>query len=112
MHYGQNTRGQIAMVWSCDTKRGLKVQKKMNEKNHDSRGQRTPQSRTTEEAMGRHRTARHEVSPIKERAHWRSKEVERKDPSVRPFPWEELIQAGRRYIYDQEWKHNHIFSFV
>jgi len=42
----------------------------MNEKNNESRGQRTPQSRTTEEAMGRHRTARHEVSPIKERAHW------------------------------------------
>ena len=57
------------MVWSCDTKRGLKVQKKMNEKNHDSRGQRTPQLKTTEEAMARHLTARHEVSPIKERTY-------------------------------------------
>jgi len=37
--------------------------------NYDSRGRRTPQSRTTEEAMGRHHTARHEVSPIKERAY-------------------------------------------
>ena len=30
---------------------------------------RTPQLRTTEEAIGRHHTARHEVSPIKERAY-------------------------------------------
>ena len=35
----------------------------------------------TEEAMGRHHTARHEVSPIKERTYWLSKEVEKKDPS-------------------------------
>jgi len=28
-----------------------------------------PQSRTTEEAMGRHHTAKHEVSPIKERTY-------------------------------------------
>jgi len=63
------------MVRSCDEKRGL------HEKNYDDRGQRTPQSRTTEEAMGRHHTARHEVSPIKERTYWLSKEVEKKDPS-------------------------------
>jgi len=54
------------MVRLCDKKRGRKI----HEKNYDSRGQRTPaQSRTKEEAMGRHDTARHEVSPIKERTY-------------------------------------------
>src|SRR6218665_2460667 len=57
------------MVWSCDEKRG----RKLHEKNYDSRGQWTPQSRTTEEAMFRHHTARHEVSPIKERTYCCSK---------------------------------------
>ena len=66
----------------------------------DCRGQRTPQSRTTEGAMmGRHDTTRHEVSPNKERTCWRTKEVEKKHPSGRPLPWEGLIQAGRRYSY-------------
>jgi len=41
-----------------------------DEKNYDGRGQRTPQSRTTEEAMGRHDTTRYEVSPIKERTYY------------------------------------------
>ena len=49
-----NTRGQIAMVRSCDEKSGQKLHKN----NYDSRGQRTPQSRTTEEAMMRYHTAR------------------------------------------------------
>jgi len=73
MHYWQNTRGQIEMVRSCDEKRG----RKLHEKNYDGRGQRTLQSRTAEKAMGRHDTARHEVSPIKERTYWLSKEVVR-----------------------------------
>ena len=51
------------MVRSCDEKRG----RKLHEKNYDSRGQRTPQSRTTEEARCRHNAARYEVSPIKEK---------------------------------------------
>jgi len=34
------------------------------------RDQRTLQSRTTEEAMGRRDTERHEVSVIKERTYW------------------------------------------
>jgi len=55
--------------------------RKLHEKNYAVRAQRRPQSRTTEEAMGRHHTARHEVSPIEKRAHWWSKEVERKDSS-------------------------------
>ena len=55
------------------------------------------QSRMTKEVMGRHDTARHEVSPIKERTYWWRKEVERKDPSGRLLPWEGLIQDGRRY---------------
>jgi len=38
---------QIEMIWSCDEKRG----RHFYEKNYDSRGQRTPQTRTTEEAM-------------------------------------------------------------
>jgi len=38
------------MVRSRDEKRG----RKLHENNYDGRGQRTPQSRTTEEAMGRH----------------------------------------------------------
>jgi len=50
----------------------------------------------TEEAMGRHYTARHEVSSIKERAYCWSKEVERKDLSGSPLPSEGLIQARRR----------------
>src|SRR6218665_58663 len=54
---------------------------KLHEKNYDDRGQRTLQSRTAEKTTGRHNTARHEVSPIKERTYWLSKEVERKDPS-------------------------------
>jgi len=29
-----------------------------------------PQLRTTEEAMGRHDTTKHEASPIEERRHW------------------------------------------
>ena len=53
------------MVLLCDKKRG----RKLHEKNYDGRGQRTPQSRMTEEAMGRHDTARCKVSPIKERAY-------------------------------------------
>jgi len=42
------------------------------------RGQRRPQSRSTEEAMGGYDTPRHEVSPIKKehRAYWWPKEVE------------------------------------
>ena len=51
-----------ARLRSCDEKRG----RKLHEKNYDSRGQRTPQSRTTEEATARHDTARQEVSLIKE----------------------------------------------
>src|SRR6218665_1484267 len=55
------------MVRSCDEKRGRKLQ----EKNYDnySRGQWTPQLRTTEEAMGRHDRpiTRHEDSPIEKR---------------------------------------------
>jgi len=51
------------MVRSCDEKRG----RKLHAKNYDGRGQRTLLLRTTEEAMGRHDTARQEVSPIKER---------------------------------------------
>jgi len=51
MHYWQNARGQIAMVWSCDEKGGWKLL----EKNYDSRGQWTPQPRTTEEVMRRQR---------------------------------------------------------
>jgi len=51
------------MARSCDEER----RRKLHEKNYDSRGQRTPQSSTTEEAMGRHDTARHEVPPIKEK---------------------------------------------
>ena len=51
------------MVRPCDEKRG----RKLHEKNYDGRGQWTPQSRTTEEAMGRHDT-RHEASPIEERS--------------------------------------------
>ena len=43
--------------------------RKLHEKNYDGRGQQTPQSRATEEAMGRHDTAGHEVSPIKEKAY-------------------------------------------
>jgi len=54
------------MVRSCDEKRG----RKLHENNYDGRGQRTPQPKTTEEAMETHYTIRHEVSPIKERAHW------------------------------------------
>ena len=53
------------MVRSCDEKRG----RKLDEKNYDGRGQWTPQSRTTEEAMGRNDTARQEVSPIEERTY-------------------------------------------
>jgi len=41
MHYRQNTRGQIVMVWPCDEKRG----QKLREKNYDGRGQRMPQLR-------------------------------------------------------------------
>ena len=55
----------VLMVRSCDEKIG----RKLHEKNYDGRGQRTPQTRTTEEAMGRYDTARHEVSPIKERTY-------------------------------------------
>ena len=33
-------------------------------------GQRTPQSRTKEEAMERYDTEKHEVCPIKERTYW------------------------------------------
>ena len=66
MNFCQNTRGQIEMILSCDEKRG----RKLHEKNYDSTGHRTPQSRTTEEeAMGRYDPARHEVSPIKERTY-------------------------------------------
>src|SRR6218665_626580 len=43
-----DTTSQIEMVRSCDEKRG----RKLHEKNYDGRGQRTPQSRTTEEGMG------------------------------------------------------------
>jgi len=43
--------------------------RKLHEKNYDGRGQRTPQSRTAEEAIGRHDTPRHEVSPITERTY-------------------------------------------
>ena len=71
------------------------------EKNYDGRGQRTPKSRTTEEAMGRHDTTRHEVSPIKEGRYWWQKEVEQKDLSGWPLPWKGLIQAQRRY--SNEW---------
>jgi len=92
MHYWQNTRGQIAMVRSCDENRGWKL----HEKNYDSRGQRTLQLRTTEEAMGRHHSDRHEVYPIKERAYCWLKEVEKRDPSGWPLPCKGLIQAGRR----------------
>jgi len=41
--------------------------RKLHEKNYDGRGQQTPQSRATEEAMGRHDTA---VCPIKEKTYW------------------------------------------
>jgi len=42
-------RGQVfEIVRSCDEKGG----RKLHEKNYDGRGQWTPQSRTTEEAMG------------------------------------------------------------
>jgi len=54
------------MAWSGDEDRG----RKLHEKNYDGRGPRMLQSRTTEEAMGRHDTARYEVSPIKERTYW------------------------------------------
>jgi len=38
-----------------------------------------------------------QVSPIKERTYWWwSKEVEKKDQSGWPLPWEGLIQVGRR----------------
>jgi len=40
-------------------------------------GQRTPKSRTTEEAISRHDTTRHTVSPTDERRHWWQKEVEK-----------------------------------
>jgi len=48
-----------------DAKRGRKLDKRQ----YCSQGQRTPQSRTTEEATGRHHAARHEVYPIKEGAY-------------------------------------------
>jgi len=67
--------------------------------NYDGRGQRQPQSGTTEEAMGRHDKARHEVSPIKEKTYWWSKEVERRDQSGWPLLLGGVIQTGRRYIY-------------
>jgi len=54
------------MIWSCYEKR----ERKLHEKNYDGRGRRTPQQRTTEEALGRRDAARHEVSPIKERTYW------------------------------------------
>ena len=66
IHYWQNTRSLINMVPLCYEKRG----RNLYEKNYDGRGQRTPQSRTTEEVMGRQDAARHEVSPIKERTYW------------------------------------------
>ena len=53
------------MVRACYAERG----RKPHEKNYDGSGHGTPQSRITEEAMGRHHTSRHEVYPIKERAH-------------------------------------------
>jgi len=52
------------MVRSCDEKRG----RKLHEKNYDSRGQWTRSLGRQKEAMVRYHTARHEVSPIKERA--------------------------------------------
>ena len=57
----------------------------------------TPQSRTTEEAIGRHDTARHEVSPIKERTYWGSKEVE--EGSEWLIPPLRGINSSRNEIY-------------
>ena len=68
-------------------------------------------SSMTEEAMGRHDTARLEVSLIKERTYWLLKEVERKDPSGWPLPWEGLIQVGRRCIYFVSSIFSHIFLY-
>ena len=50
-------------IRSCDEKR----EKEMHENNDDSRGQRTTQPNTTEEAIGKHDTTRREASPIEER---------------------------------------------
>ena len=95
MHHWQNTRGQIVMVRSCDEKTG----RTLHEKNYDGRGQRRPQWRAIEEAMGRHHTTRHEVSPFKERTlYCWLKEVERKDLSGWPLTSDGLIPAERRYI--------------
>jgi len=76
---------------SCDEKRGPKL----HEKNYGSRGQRTPQSRTTEEAMGKHENNKTWSFYGWRRKYWRQKEVERKDLSSWPLPWEGLIQARR-----------------
>ena len=75
------TGNQIAMVRSCYEKRG----RKLHEKNYDGRGQRTPQSKTTKEATGRHHTERHEVSPIRkehtgDRKKWKGR-IRVADPS-------------------------------
>jgi len=54
-------RGQIEIVQSCDEKRGRKLHEK---RSTDA----AVEDRV--EAMERHDTARHEVSPIKERTYW------------------------------------------
>ena len=104
-HYYQNTKGQIEMVWSCDEKRG----RRLHEKNYDSRGQRTPQSRTTEEAMGRHDTTKHEVSPIEERRYWWQKDdAGMTDPGGWPLPLEGLIRyKDSRCLIEGIWRKNY-----
>ncbi len=74
------------MVRSCDEKRG----RKLHEMNYDVRGQRTPQSRTTEEAMV---DMIQQDAPIKERTYMVT-ERSGEEGSEWPPLWEGLIQSG------------------
>jgi len=82
------------MVQSSNERRG----RKLHEKNYDGRDQWTPQSRTREEAMGRHDATRHEVS-LTEDATGDRKKWRKRIRAAHPFPRKINSSLKEIYIY-------------